>query len=125
MIIDFVPNHVAREYQSDSKPLGISDLGEDDDPTKDFDVNNNFYYIPGQQLQLNFINSGASQYVENPAKATGNNQFCNTPNEYDWYETIKLNYGINFFHNGESFFPLFPIHGIRCWKSCNFGQQKV
>lgn len=108
MIIDFVPNHVAREYQSDSKPLGISDLGEDDDPTKDFDVNNNFYYIPGQQLQLNFIDSGASQYVENPAKATGNNQFCNTPNEYDWYETIKLNYGINFFHNGESFFSTIP-----------------
>lgn len=107
MIIDFVPNHVAREYHSDAKPLEVTDLGENDDPTKAFDVNNNFYYIPGKQLKLNFTDSN-TQYIENPAKATGNNQFSNMPNEYDWYETIKLNYGINYFHNGETFFSPIP-----------------
>ena len=38
VIIDFVPNHVARQYHSICKPKGIKDLGEDDDPTKHFFV---------------------------------------------------------------------------------------
>ena len=46
VIIDFVPNHVARQYGSDAKPEGVTDLGEKDDVTKAFSPNNNFYYIP-------------------------------------------------------------------------------
>ena len=32
VIIDFVPNHVARQYHSDAKPAGVVDLGQDDNP---------------------------------------------------------------------------------------------
>ena len=43
MVIDFVPNHVARHYHSDAAPKGVEDLGEKDDTTKGFDPQNNFY----------------------------------------------------------------------------------
>lgn len=33
VIMDFVPNHVARRYHSDSAPTGIEDLGQGDDVT--------------------------------------------------------------------------------------------
>ncbi|MDN5554537.1 alpha-amylase family glycosyl hydrolase [Prevotella sp.] len=94
VIMDFVPNHVAREYKSVCKPLGIRDLGEDDDVTIHFSTNNNFYYCDGQ-LDLSDI-SVDTNYVENPAKATGNDKFTSKPFVNDWYETIKLNYGINY-----------------------------
>ena len=70
MIIDFVPNHVAREYHSDAKPAGVADLGEHDNRQKDFDPQNNFYYLPGQPLQLNFIPQSChgATYTETPAK---------------------------------------------------------
>ena len=42
VIIDFVPNHVARQYHSDSKPVGIEDLGQGDDNTYFFKNINNF-----------------------------------------------------------------------------------
>jgi glycosidase len=51
VIIDFVPNHVARAYKSDAKPAGVKDLGEDDDTSVSFKASNNFYYLPGQQFQ--------------------------------------------------------------------------
>lgn len=95
VIMDFVPNHVAREYKSICKPLGIRDLGEDDDVTINFSTNNNFYYCGGQSLDLSDI-CVATNYVENPAKATGNNKFTAKPYVNDWYETIKLNYGIDY-----------------------------
>src|SRR5690242_10044047 len=47
VVIDFVPNHVARAYKSDAKPAGVKDLGEGDDNTVKFKPNNNFYYLPG------------------------------------------------------------------------------
>jgi glycosidase len=47
VLVDFVPNHVARQYHSDAKPAGVKDLGETDDKTKSFAPNNNFYYLPG------------------------------------------------------------------------------
>src|SRR5690606_39232017 len=47
VIIDFVPNHVARAYHSDARPAGVKDLGEDDDNTVAFSPSNNFYYLPG------------------------------------------------------------------------------
>ena len=101
MIIDFVPNHVARQYHSTAKPEGIRDLGEDDDTSMDFSPNNNFYYLPGQKLagDVNLYDEQAGSYEEMPAKATGNNRFDAYPTPNDWYETVKLNYGVDFFHN--------------------------
>jgi glycosidase len=48
VIIDFIPNHVARQYHSDQKPVGVADLGENDDTTVSFSNQNNFYYLPGR-----------------------------------------------------------------------------
>ena len=81
MVIDFVPNHVARHYHSDAAPKGVEDLGEKDDTTKGFDPQNNFYYLPGQQLRTDFARSAAQTepYVELPAKATGNDCFNASP----------------------------------------------
>jgi glycosidase len=106
VIIDFVPNHVARSYKSDAKPADIKDLGEGDDNTVSFKSTNNFYYLPGQAFQppkrpdeLEAPKSDGN-FSENPAKVTGNNQFTAAPNLGDWFETIKLNYGIDY-QNGE------------------------
>ena len=98
MVIDFVPNHVARHYHSDAAPKGVEDLGDKDDTTKGFDPQNNFYYLPGQQLRTDFARSAAQTepYVELPAKATGNDCFNASPSRNDWYETVKLNYGIDY-----------------------------
>lgn len=94
VIIDFVPNHVAREYFSDAKPHGITDLGEGDDKEKFFAINNNFYYITRQQFSPSVdLGQGTDAYVEFPAKASGNDCFTAFPGRNDWYDTVKLNYG--------------------------------
>lgn len=93
VIIDFIPNHLAREYASDARPEGVRDFGADDDPTLAFSPLNNFYYLPGQTLQPQFDAAG---YIEFPAKATGNDQFTAFPGINDWYETVKLNYGVDY-----------------------------
>lgn len=94
MLIDFVPNHVARQYHSDSCPEGIRDLGIDDDNSMAFSNQNNFYYIPHDKLHLSKITNDSS-YHEYPAKATGNDVFSSWPEGNDWYETVKLNYGVD------------------------------
>ena len=104
-IIDFVPNHVARQYHSDAKPKGIKDLGEEDDMRTTFSANNNFYYIPGQSLELQF---NAEEYEENPAKVTGNDCFSASPSVNDWYETVKLNYGVDYMNGRMIFFDPVP-----------------
>ncbi len=96
VIMDFVPNHVAREYHSICKPQGVKDLGEDDDTHAHFSPLNNFYYCWGNPLDLSAIVDGSVDYQEVPAKATGNNQFNCRPGKNDWYETVKLNYGIDY-----------------------------
>ncbi len=98
MIIDFVPNHVARQYQSDAKPTGARGLGEDDDTQMRFAPDNNFYYIENQPFAPQFCleDANGESYVEMPAKATGNDCFNASPGTSDWYETIKLNYGIDY-----------------------------
>ena len=109
MIIDFVPNHVARQYHSIAKPQGIKDLGEGDDCTQAFNPQNNFYYIPGQKLEgeIDLYNPEMGNYEEMPAKATGNDRFDAWPNRNDWYETVKLNYGIDYVnHTGGHFDPI-------------------
>ena len=96
VIIDFVPNHVARQYKSICKPAGVKDLGEDDDTNVGFDPKkNNFYYCPGEQFSPYFdlYHGEKEPYTEIPAKATGNDCFHNAPGMNDWYETVKLNYG--------------------------------
>ena len=98
VIIDFVPNHVARQYHSDSKPEGVRDLGEDDDITMSFNPHNNFYYIPNAAFSPNFALSDEEMgdYVEKPAKVTGNDCFTQWAGQNDWYETVKLNYGVDY-----------------------------
>lgn len=110
MIIDFVPNHVARQYKSLAKPEGVKDLGENDDTTVSFSPNNNFYYIPGEELKgdIDLYDQEAGRYTENPAKATGNNKFDAWPNRTDWYETIKLNYGVDYYNNTGCHFSPIP-----------------
>ena len=95
-IMDFVPNHVARQYHSDSCPKGTEDLGEGDDRTVAFSPRNNFYYLPGEPLHLENITGGRARYSEFPARATGNDCFSAWPSGSDWYETVKLNYGVDY-----------------------------
>lgn len=105
VIIDFVPNHVAREYCSDAKLKGVRDLGENDDKTMAFSSQNNFYYLPGQSFSPNFDLAG---YEEYPAKATGNDQFTASPSVNDWYETVKLNYGVDYVNGRLNYFDPIP-----------------
>lgn len=103
VIIDLVPNHVAREYRGIQTPEGHAVLGADDDPSHSFLNTNDFYYLPGESLVLpesayliarkQAPELQAGSYQEYPAKATGNDRFTAFPGINDWYETIKLNYG--------------------------------
>ena len=109
VIMDFVPNHVAREYKSICKPARVKDLGENDHKENHFDIRNNFYYCWGQPLVLSHVAGQQQVYTEIPAKATGNDRFTNTPDRNDWYETVKLNYGIDYCDAGgrsEHFLPI-------------------
>lgn len=101
VIIDFVPNHVARQYHSDAKPKNVKDLGEDDNTNVFFSNQNNFYYLPGESFSPQFDTSAFinNPYIESPCKATGNDCFSSHPNMYDWYETVKLNYGVDYWDN--------------------------
>ena len=105
VIIDFVPNHVARQYHSDVKPIGVEDLGEGDNPEWAFSPLNNFYYLPGEKFSPTF---DIFDYTENPAKVTGNDCFTAHPGHNDWYETIKLNYGVFYQGGGEKQFHPTP-----------------
>ena len=110
VIIDFVPNHVARQYHSVCKPEGVKDLGEGDDSSKGFDPQNNFYYCPGQRFTPYFdlYHGEQEPYIEEPAKATGNDCFHNAPGMNDWYETVKLNYGVDYYAGRVGHFSPIP-----------------
>lgn len=105
VILDFIPNHVAREYKSLHLPQGVVGLGDKDDTSKAFDVNNNFYYLPGTSFAPQFDAEG---YQEKPAKVTGNDVFSASPSQGDWYETIKLNYGVDYNQNKTTHFTPIP-----------------
>ncbi|MFA5417207.1 MAG: alpha-amylase family glycosyl hydrolase [Bacteroidales bacterium] len=106
VIIDIVPNHVARNYQSVSNPKGTEDFGASDDTSVEYARDNNFYYLPGQDFQVpDYLNDyqplGGEfnplldhKFHESPAKWTGNGSRKAKPGFYDWYETVKINYGI-------------------------------
>ena len=85
-------------------------MGAQDDSTKFFDPQNNFYYIPTTPLHAQFDMRGdaACAYVENPAKATGNDRFDAMPNKNDWYEAVKLNYGVDYCNGGTCYFDPIP-----------------
>jgi glycosidase len=112
VIIDFVPNHVSREYQSNVKPKGIADFGENDDKTKAFLAQNNFYYLPNQEFEIpEGINPPVAfkeKYTEYPAKATGNDIFSAKPSINDWFETLKLNYGVDYLNGRATHFDPTP-----------------
>ncbi|WP_394370856.1 alpha-amylase family glycosyl hydrolase [Winogradskyella alexanderae] len=107
LIIDIVPNHVARNYQSLTNPEGTTDFGAEDDTSVTYKVNNNFYYNPGEAFEVPDWQNGYlplggekhpladGKFDENPAKWTGNGSRASKPNVNDWYETIKVNYGIS------------------------------
>jgi glycosidase len=120
VIIDFVPNHVARTYNSDARPAGVKDFGEGDNTAKAFDPKNDFYYIPSQPFVvpdgtdaggLLFIHPMKDgKFSEYPAKATGNDIFSAKPGINDWFETIKLNYGVDYEHDKKTYFdPIPPV----------------
>lgn len=117
VIIDFIPNHVARSYKSTSKPAGVIDLGTKDDQSKAFAPNNNYYYVPGKHFVVpaGYNPLGPLQgpredgkYQEFPAKATGNDVFTEVPSVDDWFETIKLNYGVDYQHGRKTYFEPIP-----------------
>ena len=110
VIIDFVPNHVAREYHSIASPIGVKALGEDDNTDKHFDAQNNFYYCPGEPFVSPVTTPSLDgSYQEFPAKCTGNDRFDNHPNINDWYETVKLNYGIDYCDAGGRSYHFIPV----------------
>ncbi len=123
VIIDFVPNHVARRYESDVKPVGIEDFGVGDDNTMFFRRDNNFYYITRQLFAPSIdLGEGDDAYVEFPAKASGNDCFTAFPGPNDWYETVKLNYGVDYGDGSRHFDPIPStwfkmLHILRYWAS--------
>lgn len=117
VIIDIVPNHIARKYEGKTNPAGVHDFGADDDTSVEYKRDNNFYYIPGQAFQVptspNYKPLGGEKnpmidgkFNENPAKWTGNGSRLAKPDINDWYETVKINYGIR--PDGTKDFPLLP-----------------
>ena len=107
VVIDFVPNHVARQYHSDRLPAGAENLGSRDNSDLFFGRDNNFYYIPRQLFSPNIdLGEGPGAYVEFPAKASGNDCFNAFPGPNDWYETVKLNYGVDYGDGSRHFDPI-------------------
>ncbi|WP_254151517.1 alpha-amylase family protein [Chryseosolibacter indicus] len=122
VIIDFVPNHVARAYKSDAKPEGVRDLGEQDDTSQAFSPGNNFYYLPGQSFRVPSGYNPLGDYTfptkdgkfeETPAKVTGNDQFTASPGINEWFETVKLNYGVDILGGRKSYFDPVPDTWIK------------
>ena len=115
VILDFVPNHLAREYNSDSIPYWARDFGIGDDQNI-FSPDNNYYYLPGEMFSK-------GDYMEKPARATGNDCFTAYPTENDWYETVKLNYGVDYLNGRSGHFNPIPktwymMYDILCfWAS--------
>lgn len=118
VIIDFIPNHVARTYHSNVKPSGVIDFGAKDDTSIAFSNQNDFYYLPKTSFIVpNGVDAGGEhfhsplkdgKFYEKPAKATGNNVFKPNPSIDDWYETIKLNYGVDILNQESKHFTPIP-----------------
>ena len=106
VIIDIVPNHVARKYEGKNNPEGVTDFGAKDDTSVAYAKDNNFYYVIGEPFQVpdwrdGYLPLGGEDhpladetFEENPAKWTGNGSRASKPDMNDWYETVKINYGV-------------------------------
>lgn len=117
VIIDIVPNHVARHYKSTSLPAGETDFGVHDNTRLEYHRDNNFYYIPNSSFEVpadeQYKPLGGEnhpladgKFEEIPAKWTGNGSRAAQPSVNDWYETVKINYGVR--PDGTKDFPLLP-----------------
>ena len=118
VIIDIVPNHVARHYQGMNNPQGVSDFGCHDNDSLEYQRDNNFYYLPNQAFELPDLPEimrplGGEEhptlsrpFTEYPAKWTGNGSRLAKPNADDWYETVKINYGVR--PDGTKDFAILP-----------------
>ena len=115
VIIDIVPNHIARKYEGKSNPVGVRDFGADDDATVEYKRDNNFYYIPNTHFEIPDTDKPLNgeknplidgKFAESPAKWTGNGSRMAKPDRNDWYETVKVNYGIR--PDGSKDFPELP-----------------
>ncbi len=118
VMIDIVPNHVARGYQSSGAPKGVRDFGADDNTALEYARDNDFYYVPNTPFKVpawpaeyRVLNSEAhpqadGRFAENPAKWTGNGSRAAQPKFDDWYETVKINYGVK--PDGSTDFPRLP-----------------
>ena len=106
VLIDIVPNHVARKYEGKNNPNDVDDFGANDDKDVVYAKNNNFYYAVGKKFKVpewkeGYLPLGGEnisdfgEYEEYPAKWTGNGSRSAQPDFYDWYETVKINYGIS------------------------------
>jgi len=110
VIIDFVPNHLARNYHSDAAPSGTRDFGIDDRKYHAFNPSNNFYYVINKPFSpsIDLFCGQDTAYTEFPAKVTGNDCFTESPGINDWYETVKLNYGVDYQGGGHKNFNPVP-----------------
>lgn len=128
VLIDFIPNHVARQYHSDKKPPGTKDFGEGDDTSVVFEQQNNYYYLPNQPFKVpDGINPPVEvkeTYQEIPAKATGNDVFNAQPSINDWFETIKLNYGVDYLSGRVKRFDPIPSTWLKMRDILLFWTQK-
>lgn len=118
LLIDIVPNHVARHYEGSSTPKHAEPFGASDDTTREYRRDNNFYYLPGQAFQVPMPKEGYrplggrehpladGKFEEVPARWTGNGSREAQPDFYDWYETVKVNYGVR--PDGSLDFDLLP-----------------
>nr|WP_241077778.1 alpha-amylase family glycosyl hydrolase [Flavimarina sp. Hel_I_48] len=118
LIIDIVPNHVARHYEGKNNPEGVTDFGAEDSTDVVYAKDNSFYYIPGSSFKIphwqnGYVPLGGTKdslvngnFEENPAKWTGNGSRDAQPDQNDWYETIKVNYGVK--PNGTTDFDSLP-----------------
>lgn len=96
-LIDFIPNHVSRAYKALSP--GKEDFGVDDDISVFFKRDNSYYYLMPDIAKGSppfSLPKGDWPGERVHAKVTGNNAVTWQPTEYDWYETVKLNYGYDF-----------------------------
>jgi glycosidase len=121
MIIDFVPNHVSRDYGKVEPTPGHPVLGAADDKSVHWTAENDFFYYPGQELQLPTpYPKGMQPYHEMPAMATGNNCYSPAPGINDWYETVKINYGDSHTSTWDRMFDIVDfwaskgVDGFRC-----------
>ena len=107
VIMDFIPNHVARHYHSDNTPAGTFPFGEHDDKNTFFVGHNNFYYLGNQSYGCNLDAKDCAdeEYSESPLRATDNDCF-GSPGRNDWYDTVKLNYGIDYRTGNRQFSPV-------------------